>query len=402
LAGVGVIAALVAMAIGHRRAASGAEAETVAGEVDALVRETAASVAARAETLAQLPRLGWIVATDAATVGDLTADELEFRAHPGEEIQLGQIRISDQKVHVLRRFPAGSTLALPITRSGSGVLVAGGKVYAVTVAGVHPWERAKEIRGAVAVAKAVDAGPLARRLAALGVDVAVQASSGVAALGARLPAKGSGATTAPLASAKSDGAVVIVSGPKATASGGGWARVLPWLLLILSFGGAAVLWRRGSPAAAQVGNGIPTVFAGAVNVEGSDEEEGELTFDPDATVLAVPGAAPAAARITRSRTGSVPILASGPRAGMPRTRTPPGVPTQEVDSLTAEYRALFAEYLNLRRTCGEPIIDFDREDFISTLRDTRERLIREDSVQDVRFSLAFANGKAVIRFTTIV
>ena len=55
----------------------------------------------------------------------------------------------------------------------------------------------------------------------------------------------------------------------------------------------------------------------------------------------------------------------------------------------------------LRRTCGETTADLDRDDFVNTLRRTREQLIKEDAVSDVQFRLAFANGRAVIRFTTV-
>ena len=397
LAGAGLLAALLTIAVGHRRAVPGAEIESVAADVDALVRETAAGVQARADTLAQLPRLGWIVATDEATVGDLTADELEFRPHPGEHIQLAQVRRSDGQVRVLRRLPAGGALPLPLSRPGSHLLVAGGRIHVATVVGVQPRARVGELRGALGVAQALDTTSIARRLEALGVDARLETSAGSAALGRGGPVAGGGATTVRLksAAAAAEGAVLIAS----RAASARWVRALPWLLVALSFGGAGVLWRRGAawkPAPAPTpapapGSGVPL---------DDDVSDAELTFDPDATVLADPQSAPEAA-ISRARSGSVPIVVSPPGSGPRRTRTPVASPAGETDPITEEYRTLFLEFMSLRRTCGETVADLDRDEFVDTLRGTRARLMREDAVKEVRFRLAFANGKAVIRFTTV-
>jgi hypothetical protein len=182
-----------------------------------------------------------------------------------------------------------------------------------------------------------------------------------------------------------------------------------WAILALTLGGAGVLWRRGAGRAQASRPALthptvpapPSVPAGGVPLDDDDGEgDSELTFDPDATVLAdaVP---PSQLAISRARTGSVPIFLSPSGPGPKRTRTPAPSAAGASDPITDEYRALFVEYLSLRRTCGEPIIDLDREDFVETLRSARVRLIREDGVTDVRFRLAFANGKAVIRFTTV-
>ena len=68
-----------------------------------------AQVDARATTLSQLPRLAAGVATDAATVRDLTSDELAFRVAPGEAIGLYQGTVP------LLTLPEHTSLPLPVT-----------------------------------------------------------------------------------------------------------------------------------------------------------------------------------------------------------------------------------------------------------------------------------------------
>jgi hypothetical protein len=89
----------------------------------------------------------------------------------------------------------------------------------------------------------------------------------------------------------------------------------------------------------------------------------------------------------------VPIYPSPPQATRP--------PTPASDPRRDEYRALFSEFVSLRRTTGESMDDLDREDFVDQLRRTRDELMQRDGVQDVHFRLVFQNGKAVIRFTTV-
>ena len=133
LAGIGIPVALLLFVAAHRRAAPGVEVDALAAELDGIVRETAAGVEARAVTLSQLPRLGWIVATDEATVSDLSADELEFGPRPGERIELGQVRNRDSQVRLLRRLPAGKADPLPLGRPGPRLVVSGGRAQIVVV-----------------------------------------------------------------------------------------------------------------------------------------------------------------------------------------------------------------------------------------------------------------------------
>ncbi len=92
-------------------------------------------------------------------------------------------------------------------------------------------------------------------------------------------------------------------------------------------------------------------------------------------------------------------MSLSPRApGLP----PPSIdPKAETDSRTEEWRSLFAEFVKLRRTTGEPIEGLDVAHFVATLRAKRAEIMRQIPVKDVRFKLAFQNGKAAIRYMTV-
>ena len=110
---------------------------------------------ARAETLAQLPRLGWAVATDENTMRDLTTEELAFRPHPGEHIEITQVRRDGGEPRRLLRLPVEDDLALPL-RAGTHLVVRAGQLHLVTVMSIEPRQRADELVGVLAVAKQLD------------------------------------------------------------------------------------------------------------------------------------------------------------------------------------------------------------------------------------------------------
>src|SRR5438128_1386548 len=95
--GVGGLAAAAALLLVGSRAepdpagARRADLERIAADLDGRLREVAAGAHGRAATLAELPRLQAAVSTDAATVHDLTQDELAFRPRPGEVIEIAQV-----------------------------------------------------------------------------------------------------------------------------------------------------------------------------------------------------------------------------------------------------------------------------------------------------------------------
>jgi hypothetical protein len=73
----------------------------------------------------------------------------------------------------------------------------------------------------------------------------------------------------------------------------------------------------------------------------------------------------------------------------------------EADPRVQEYRALFLEFVKLRRTTGESNEGLNVDHFVDTLRRKRAELMKQAPVKDVRFKLAFQNGKAAIRYLTV-
>jgi hypothetical protein len=259
LAGIGISAALVLFVTAHRRAAPGVEIGAVAADLDGTLREAAAGVEARAATLSQLPRLGWIVATDEATVSDLTADELEFAARPGERIELWQVRNRDGQARLLRRLPSGKVEPLPLGRPGPRLVVSGGRAEVVVVTSIAPRTRAGELHGTLAVAKTVDTTSASRRLDGLGVGVRLEAAGGTLTL-RRGPVPERGAAAVALKSPAAEGAV-LAFGP---VGGAGWVRAMAWLMLAAALGVAGRLWRLGTPEAAAATAGGPAAASASV------------------------------------------------------------------------------------------------------------------------------------------
>jgi hypothetical protein len=102
--------------------------------------------------------------------------------------------------------------------------------------------------------------------------------------------------------------------------------------------------------------------------------------------------------LARSGTIAIPTERSGAVRHAPAL--PPPFGTLD-DPRTEEYRALFTEYLRLRRTTGEPLEEVDMNVFVDTLKEKRLQLVRDLAVPDVRFRLAFDNGKAAIRYVVL-
>jgi hypothetical protein len=130
---------------------------------DAGARWTA--VEARARELAALPRLAAAVATDAATVRDLSADELAptFRVAPRESVELGQVW--GQRAVSLLRAPASAPPA-PLARPGRWLSVSGRDLRFTAVASFVPVQDAAAMRGAVAVSTAAPPEVALQQLAA--------------------------------------------------------------------------------------------------------------------------------------------------------------------------------------------------------------------------------------------
>jgi len=111
-------------------------------------------------------------------------------------------------------------------------------------------------------------------------------------------------------------------------------------------------------------------------------------------------AVPEFMRRERALTGRVDISV-GRSGSVSMSPHPPGAPAPTDDPRSEEYRALFAEFVKLRKTTGEPVDGLDMGQFVANLQHKRAELMKQLSAKDVRFKLAFQNGKAAIRYVTV-
>jgi hypothetical protein len=428
LAAVGLLAALGIFLIGRRTGPD--DVRIAAAELDALIRENAAGAQARADTLAQLPRLAWAVATDENTMHDLTTEELAFRPHPGEHIEITQMRRGGGEPRRLLHVPSESSLALPVL-PGTHVMAQDSQVHVVTVVSVEPRQRAEEVVGILAVAKRLDTSAIEQRLAARGINAELRTIQGSITLAGSTPT--SIETKIPLTGPAAEGAELVAS----NVGRARWPRVVSPMVLVLALLGAALIWRLGgrpqraeSPFAAFPSHAqaplpaderptapkhAPLPVAERPTAPKPSTDAAEITAQEVPIQAATPavgipanlaGAAPDAP-IEPGRSGRVEIslIRSGSVSLSPRkpgTLPPPGNPNKaDADPRTEEYRGLFAEFIKLRRTTGEPIEGLDLAHFIATLREKRAQIMKQIPVKDVRFKLAFHNGKAAIRYQTV-
>ena len=222
---------------------SWADVEQVAAELDACLRESAAGVASRAQTLAELPRLAVAVATDAETVRDLTDEELAFRPRPNETIELAQVSRAGGAPASLIRFPADSAVAVPLGSPGVQLIVTGASLRVAAVVRLEPRERADEVYGIVAVSWLSDLERVVPLLGALGGGVKLETSAGPIEIGGAMPAQRE-TIAVPLASPA--GQVVRLVAP-APAEGGWRVGTLAVAMGVAAgslFFAIALMWRR--------------------------------------------------------------------------------------------------------------------------------------------------------------
>ncbi len=145
----------------------------VAGPATALaeqVRAARAQAAGRAQALADLRILADAVATDAATVLDMTTAERGFRPRDDERIEIGQMPVVGGAASSLLRLPEGSPPLAALERLGARVIVDGAGLRAADVVAVTPSDpaRAAELRGLLAVSQPIELGPVLKALGGRG------------------------------------------------------------------------------------------------------------------------------------------------------------------------------------------------------------------------------------------
>ncbi len=232
------------------RGPSGADLTAIAGEIDALLRESAASVRSRAQTIADLPSLASSVATDAATVRDQTQEELAFRVKPGETIEIGQVFSNGSPPAVLLRIPADMKYSPPLGEPGQHLMVDGSKLIVTEVVKVMPRERAEELSGAIAVSQEIGLGGLVDRLDKLGTAARIELDGKPVIVGSRVPQAGSATSEASPQSPLGKRVKVVAEVSPATTTRSGGLLGAGALAALAGLAGAVVLSRRGAAGAA--------------------------------------------------------------------------------------------------------------------------------------------------------
>ncbi len=66
----------------------------------------------------------------------------------------------------------------------------------------------------------------------------------------------------------------------------------------------------------------------------------------------------------------------------------------------AHYRDVFAQYVDVRKQCGESTAELSFEKFVVTLRKNRDQIMQtRPDTKDVRFSVYVKAGKAALKAT---
>jgi hypothetical protein len=186
--GAAMAIVLLATARSEPRGATRPQIERVAAEVETSLRETAAAVRARAQTLAELPRLALAVATDPRTVSDLTDEELAFQPRPSETIELAQVPRAGGAPISLLRVPAAAP-AMAAAPPGVRVVVAENALRVSATVRIEPRARADELYGLLTVSWPQDTSRLEGQLAALASGVILETPAGRAPVGGRVRAE---------------------------------------------------------------------------------------------------------------------------------------------------------------------------------------------------------------------
>jgi hypothetical protein len=255
--GAGLAGALLLLAIARRGGSRPAELESLAAEFDAQIRETAAAAQARAVTLAELPRLAWAVATDEATVRNMTGEELAFRPQPNETIEIGQIDRHSKKEMTLLRAPVTTQVHAPLRAPGMHLLVVGGQLQLVAVMNLEPKVHANVMLGAVSVARQVDLSRIEKHVRDLGLALRYDCAAGnTIAIGS--DEKGSlHPFEMPLTNDAARGGKFWIMAPERPPQNGPLTAAAV-LVLLGSFTAGGLLWRVRPPTVQNLDGDAPT------------------------------------------------------------------------------------------------------------------------------------------------
>jgi hypothetical protein len=248
--GAGLAGAALLLVVARREVGSPPQLEAVVSDFDAQLRETAAAAQARASTLAELPRLAWAVATDEATVRNLTGEELAFRPQPNETIEISQINRRSSKETTLLHSPAGTKVRAPLNSPGMHLLVVGEQLHLAAVVSIEPKVRADALRGAVSVSRKVDLSRIEKHVNDLGLALRYDCAAGNRLVIGSATQDRLHAIEMPLANEAAKGGKLWVMAPEQRSNGGGLLTGAAVAVLLGSFVWAGLLLRRPPPPVA--------------------------------------------------------------------------------------------------------------------------------------------------------
>ncbi|MBK8172073.1 MAG: hypothetical protein IPK60_17255 [Sandaracinaceae bacterium] len=65
------------------------------------------------------------------------------------------------------------------------------------------------------------------------------------------------------------------------------------------------------------------------------------------------------------------------------------------------FRAVFDEFVNVKKQCGEPLQGFTYDKFVQTLKKNKEQIVAKHSASDVKFTVYVKDGKAALKATPV-
>ncbi|HVZ86187.1 MAG TPA: MXAN_5187 C-terminal domain-containing protein, partial [Polyangia bacterium] len=77
------------------------------------------------------------------------------------------------------------------------------------------------------------------------------------------------------------------------------------------------------------------------------------------------------------------------------------VPYDQQEEEDAHFRHVFDDFVETKRSCGEPTAGLTQDKFLQKLRDNKFALIAKHGCRTVRFSVYVKDGKAALRATPI-
>ena len=387
LAASGVLISVFLIVRGPRLGDKGAASlRAVAADLDMRQRELAAAVGARALTLAQLPRLSWAVATDEETVRDLTPDELGFRAQAGEMIAVAQIDKASGHAVTLLRVPAAAELLAPLASVGPRLLTSGNDLLVASVVAIEPRERADAIRGALLVARRLEVEGVSQQLIRSGIAARLVTPEGRAVVLTVVPALDRQAETV-LPIGAPGGLRLEARLPRPRT--GVWIAVAIFVLLIWG-SAAAVAARRADTVAAGLALPGMTLPLPANLPSDTTPVLDLITHERDRSSSSNGyHNGHNGADIGASLAPIVEIVSGPVTVGIPHSEALP--------ASSADLHALFREFTDLRRRCGDNSQAPSYEQFAHSLDRRRAELLEAHAGAEVSFQIVFIDGRAVVR-----